>query len=152
MLSEVPSVWMYRAVIGVAISAVLTFSAPTLLEVLGPKDCNIFNILKWLILSPFVMLPMCIVYFLVERCRSSNGKGTGGLFALCLFLWAFAGLGIAVIEVIVLTIAIDIPEGPIYILFLGPVGFANGAVVGTGMWRLFIVKPNIPLPRGSTTT
>ena len=60
-----------------------------------------------------------------------------GVFALCLFFWAFAGLGVAVIGVVVWTIATGNPQGPLTILFLGPVGFGIGAVVGTGMWRLF---------------
>ena len=142
MLSEVAGVWKYRAFIGIAIIAVLTFSAPFLLGMLGLEG---LNVLKSLIISPLVLLPMCVAYFLVERCRSGDVKETGGLFVLCLFLGAFAGFGVAVIGVIGMTIATDSPQGPIAIIFLGPVGFANGAVVGTGMWRLSNVKPNIPL-------
>jgi len=133
MPSEVPIVSKYRMVIGLAIIVVLTFSAPILLGVLG---LEILSLLRWLLLSPLVVLPLCVLYFMVERRRSGDVEGTGGLFVLCLVLWAFAGLGVAVIGVIVMTIATDSPEGPVAILFLGPVGFANGAVVGTGMWRL----------------
>ena len=65
-------------------------------------------------------------------------EGTGGLFVLCLVFWAFAGFGVTIVGATVLMIATENPQGPLVHIFLGPIGFANGAVVGTGMWRLLI--------------
>ena len=130
--------------VGLAAVALLTFSAPYVIEGLG------LDVVRLMFFSPIFVVPACIAFFLLEsRLRASSPlKGTTKSFAQALVLWALAGAGMAIFGVIVMTVATDSPQGPFALIFYGPAGIAIGGAVGTAIWRVTGVKPNLPLQDG----
>jgi hypothetical protein len=131
----------HTRLVGLTAVALLTFSAPYVLEALG------LDVLRLMFFSPIFVLPACIGFFLFEsRLRAPSFlKGTAKVFAQALMLWALAGAGMALVGVIAWTAATDSPQGPLALIIYGPAGIAIGGAVGTAIWRLTTVKPNLPL-------
>ena len=133
-----------KKLIGLLAVFALTYLAPYMMQPLG------YDIPRAMFFSPLFVLPACVAYFLFERfvAKPSRTKGTASIFARALVLWALAGAGMALVAVIALTAIMNSTQGPLAFIFYGPTGLAIGGVAGTIMWRMSIVKPNLPLQSG----
>jgi FtsH-binding integral membrane protein len=129
--------------VGLPAVALVTFSLPYLLEQLG------LNVLRHMVLSPLYVLPVCVVFFIVEVVRlSAEFRKAKKSFTQALVLWAAAGAGLSLFGVVAMTVVTGSPQGPLALIFYGPAGVAVGCLFGTGLWRLNGVVPDRPLHDG----
>src|SRR5262249_9819106 len=108
----------------------------------GPMD------LLLMILSPLIVTPLCIRFYILEVRRTKWGfKYTSEGFLRDVILWGMIGFIVAFLVVIFLTALYNSPQGPLALIFYGPLGIAIGEIVGAMKWRIRLAKVDLALNR-----
>ena len=103
------------------------------------------DLLILLFLSPIFVGPLSVLYFVSEVVRRKlRVRETIGGFVAAVILWCTASLGIAIAYVIGFTIAHDSPQGPLALIFYGPLAISVGFVAATIAWRRKETKRSAP--------
>ena len=104
--------------------------------------------LTLMILSPLTVTPLCIGVYVFEVLRTRWGlKYTSEGFLRDMILWGMIGFGVAFLVVIFPTVLYDSPQGPLALIFYGPLGIAIGEIVGAMKWRVRLAKLDLALIR-----
>ena len=99
-----------------------------------------------MILSPLIVTPLCIGFYVFEVRRTRWGlKYTSEGFLRDMILWGMIGFGVASLVVIFPTVLYDSPQGPLALIFYGPLGIAIGEIVGAMKWRIRLARLDLAL-------
>lgn len=98
--------------------------------------------LLYMMLSPVAALVVCILFFFgVSRNGKANLVGRLANFFGFLVTGAFLGFGLAVIVIIILMVMLpNNPQGPLAIIYWGPVGISLGMIGSMFLWRRDRIK------------
>ena len=101
----------------------------------------------WLMIgSPVIVTTMCAAFYVIEMLRTGIGfKYTLETFLRYLIQWGMIGFGVAFLVVLFLTAIYNSAQGPLALIFYGPLGIAIGELLGVMQWRLKVAKPNLAL-------
>ena len=92
---------------------------------------------EWMLALPFLSFSLSVLVFLVLGVSGNIKLGKEWVpFLGSVLLWSFAGVGIALVIIILLTAYFKSPEGPFALISDGPLGAAVGIIVGLLLWLL----------------
>src|SRR5581483_4982775 len=93
--------------------------------------------LKLIEMSPLIVVAICSSYFIIEVRRARMGyKLVTGRFLGRIVTGAIAGLATGFLVVIALTAVYNSPQGPLALIFFGPLATSLGVIFGTVKWRM----------------
>ena len=93
--------------------------------------------------SPLIALVICGAFLVVEVFRCNIDIVNSILqFIVAMVAGAILGFGVSVLVVMVLTMNYSSSQGPLALIYYGPIGIAVGEFLGAIFWRLRVMKSN----------